>query len=55
MGLETVFGIVFLLAIVVLGNLAQDFASPTKSVGNIGDISIGDWDETQVVLSPLMF
>ena len=45
----------FLLNVVEAGDLAQSFASPTRSVGNIGAINIGGWEGTRVVSSPLMF
>ena len=45
----------FLLATVVADDLAQNFASLTDSAGNIGGIDFGGWEETRVVLSPLVF
>ena len=44
-----------LLNVVEAGDLAQSFASPTRSAGNVGGINIGGWNGTRVVLSPLVF
>ena len=45
----------FLLNVVEADDLAQSFASPTRSVGNIRAINIGGCEETRVISSPLMF
>ena len=44
-----------LLNVVEAGDLAQSFASPTRSAGIVGGMNIGGWDRTRVVSSPLVF
>ena len=44
-----------LLNVVEVGDLAQSFASLTRSAGNVGAIKIGGGDGTRVVSGLLVF